>query len=186
MEEDSYLLKKIAAGDLTAFQQLYFRYQPKLVRFLTGFTHDYEDSRDIVQDIFLSIWNKKADLVHVESVSAYFYSMARNKLYDYLDHLSVVGQYAKDYSKNILTAETEDEKIFASELQKIINDAVEHMSPQRRIVYKMSREKGLSNDEIAVRLGINKRTVENHLSAALAILRGIVYVWIHFVAILNL
>ena len=82
--------------------------------------------------------------------------------------------------------ETEDEKIFASELQKIIDDTVVHMSPQRRIVYKMSREKGMSNEEIAICLGISKRTVENHLSSALAVLRGVICLGSLFICMLEL
>ena len=67
--------------------------------------------------------------------------------------------------------------MFARELQSIISRTVEQMSPQRKLIYQMSREQGLSNDEIATRLNISKRTVENHLTAALAILRKVLYLF---------
>ena len=67
--------------------------------------------------------------------------------------------------------------MFARELQSIISRTVERMSPQRKLIYQMSREQGLSNDEIATRLNISKRTVENHLTAALAILRKVLYLF---------
>lgn len=104
--------------------------------------------------------------------------MARNKAYDYFDHLTVTEKYAREYLENASDAESEEERLFAHELQKMIQAAVQQMPPQRQLVYQMSREKGLSNDEIAIRLHISKRTVENHLTAALAILRKIVYLWL--------
>lgn len=175
-----HILTEIAAGNIQAFEQLFFRYQPKLVCFLTGLTHDSEVSRDMAQEIFLSIWKDREKLVQVESVSAYLYQMARYKVYDYFDHLAVTEQYAHEYLENASEAESEEEQLFARELQTMIQAAVQQMPPQRQLVYRMSREEGLSNDEIALRLYISKRTVENHLTAALAILRKVVYLWLLF------
>ena len=166
-----HILTEIAAGNIQAFEQLFFRYQPKLVCFLTGLTHDSELSRDMAQEMFLSIWKDREKLVQVESISAYLYQMARYKVYDYFYHLAVTEQYAHE-------SESEEEQLFARELQTMIQAAVQQMPPQRQLVYRMSREEGLSNDEIALRLHISKRTVENHLTAALAILRKVVYLWL--------
>lgn len=173
-----HILTEIAAGNKLAFEQLFFQYQPQLVAFLTGLTHDPELSRDMAQEIFLSIWNERKKLEQIKSISAYLYQMARYKVYDYFDHLSVTEQYTQEYLKNGSGAESMEEWLFTRELQALIQETVNRMSPQRQLVYRMSREEGLSNEEIALRLNISKRTVENHLTAALGILRKVIYVWI--------
>ena len=171
---ETHILTEIAAGNKLAFEQLFFQYQPQLVAFLTGLTHDPELSRDMAQEIFLSIWNERKKLEQIKSISAYLYQMARYKVYDYFDHLSVTEQYTQEYLKNGSGAESMEEWLFTRELQALIQETVNRMSPQRQLVYRMSREKGLSNEEIALRLNISKRTVENHLTAALGILRKVI------------
>ena len=170
-KSELHILAEIGAGNIHAFEQLFFQYQPKLVCFLTGLTHDPELSRDMAQEMFLSIWQNRKRLSEVRSLSAYLYQMARYKVYDYFDHLEVTEQYVKEYLENTSEAKSEEEQLFARELQAMIQNAVRQMSPQRQQVYRMSRE-------IADRLGISKRTVENHLTAALAILRKVIYLWL--------
>ncbi len=94
---ETHILTEIAAGNKLAFEQLFFQYQPQLVAFLTGLTHDPELSRDMAQEIFLSIWNERKKLEQIKSISAYLYQMARYKVYDYFDHLSVTEQYTQEY-----------------------------------------------------------------------------------------
>lgn len=175
---ETYIQNEVASGNERAFEQLFFQYQPKLVCFLTGLTHDNELSRDIAQEIFLTIWNERTKLANVHSISAYLYQMARYKVYDYFDHLTVTEQYVQEYLNNSSETESMEELLFSRELQTLIQETVNKMSPQRRLVYKMSREEGLSNEEIALRLGISKRTVENHLTSALSILRKVICVWL--------
>ena len=66
-----HFLIEIVAGIIQVFELLFFRYQPKLVCFLTGLTHDSELSRDMAQEMFLSIWKDREKLAQVESISAY-------------------------------------------------------------------------------------------------------------------
>ena len=182
---ETHILTEIAAGNKLAFEQLFFQYQPQLVAFLAGLTHDPELSRDMAQEIFLSIWNERKKLEQIKSISAYLYQMARYKVYDYFDTFTSVDDVKRDKNypdiylyTNGSGAESMEEWLFTRELQALIQETVNRMSPQRQLVYRMSREKGLSNEEIALRLNISKRTVENHLTAALGILRKVIYVWI--------
>ena len=177
LPEEQHILREIARGNIKAFEQLFFDYQPRLVYFLVGLTHDKEVSRDIAQDLFLTLWKDRVKLKDVRSFSSYLFQMARFTVYDYFDRLAVSEKYTNEFLLEASVSQSEEEALFARELQSIISRTVEQMSPQRKLIYQMSREQGLSNDEIATRLNISKRTVENHLTAALAILRKVLYLF---------
>ena len=177
LPEEQHILREIARGNIKAFEQLFFDYQPRLVYFLVGLTHDKEVSRDIAQDLFLTLWKDRVKLKDVRSFSSYLFQMARFTVYDYFDRLAVSEKYTNEFLLEASVSQSEEEALFARELQSIISRTVEQMSPQRKLIYQMSREQGLSNDEVATRLNISKRTVENHLTAALAILRKVLYLF---------
>lgn len=174
------LLDKISNGNIKAFEEIFFAYQPRLVYFLTGFIHDSEASNDMAQDVFLSLWKDRHKLSKVESFSSYLFTIARFKVYNYFDRLLVQNKYQKYHTQHLNTdiTESHEDKIFAKELQSLVDKAVVQMPPQQQRVYRMSREEGLTNDTIAKKLGISKRTVENYITASLAVLRKVLFSWI--------
>ena len=133
LPEEQNKLKEIAAGNVEAFEHLFFQYQPRLVNFLIGLTHDKEVSRDMAQDLFLSLWKDREKLKNVRSFSSYLFQMARFTVYDYFDRLIVSEKYTNEYLQDACQAESEEETLFVRELQSIINRTVERMSPQRNI-----------------------------------------------------
>lgn len=181
-DREKQLLAEIRRGNEQAFEVLFFRYQPRIVNFLESLTHDREISRDMAQEIFLSVWRDRDRLQQIDTISSYFYQAARYKAYDYFNHLTVSERYADEYLQKAIQDESEEEKIFVRELQTLIDRTVRQLSPQRQRIYRLSREHGLSNQEIALYLGISKRTVENQLTAALAILRKVIYLSALFLA----
>ncbi len=169
-------IKRLTDGDTKAFELLFLHYQPKLLNFINGFIKDMEVSRDMAQDIFLSIWNNRVKLEQVNAFSSYLFRMGKNAVCNYFDHAVVNEKYTKEQLTNPVNNENLEENIFANELQTLIDITVSQMPPQRKLIYQMSRVEGNSNTEIAEKLGISKRTVENHLTAALADLRKVVKV----------
>jgi RNA polymerase sigma-70 factor (ECF subfamily) len=142
-------------------------FQPKLVRFINGFVKDLETSKDITQNIFLKIWNNKELLAGVNSIDSYLFAMAKGAVFNYFDHEKVSLKYLNFIINSYEKTENGEERVFANELFEIIKKATNKMPRKRRTVFKLSREKGLSNKEISDKLNLSKKTVDNHIVAAL-------------------
>lgn len=173
-------IKALSNGDQQAFEMLFLLYQPKLVYFLAGFIKDSEIARDIAQDIFLSIWNNKEKLAEVKSFKSYIFKMGKNAVCNYYDHSLVNEKFVNEQLTQPVNSESTEELIFAQQLQFYIELTVSQMPAQRKLIFTLSRVDGLSNSEIADKLNISKRTVENHLTAALSDLRKVIKLLILF------
>ena len=164
-------LKRMENDDQKSFDALFLHYQPKVVHFINGFIKDKEAARDLSQDIFFKIWLNRATFSRINSFKSYLFQMARHAVYDYYDHSLVKDKYEINQVDFSLTEYSIEADIYAKELELTLDLAIERMQPQRKLIYNMSRKEGLSNDEIALRLNLNKRTIENQISLALSTLR---------------
>ena len=172
---ESKYLEELGKGDHKAFDRLYIQYSPRLKHFLTGFIKNRDEASDMTQDIFYKIWTNRETISKVDSFKAYLFRMARNMIYDYYEHSLIEENYQQKEQRRSTYDDLIEEELYARELSLLIDIAVEKMPPQRRNIFIMSRKDGLSNEEIAQRLNISKRTVENHMTQALAELRKIAY-----------
>lgn len=163
-------LEKLAAGDHRAFEILYLHYHPQVVRFLCGFLKDEEEAFDMAQDIFLKVWNNRLQAIYIRSFSAYLFTMARNQLTNHYESMLVKARFEEQELQRQNGYDMNDD-LLAHDLDEWLNRLVGQMPEQRRNVFRMSRQEGLSNDEIASHLRISKRTVENHITTVLKALR---------------
>jgi len=157
----------LSQGSVKAFDTLFLVYYPRVKTFLYGMTGNAEVAEDLAQDTFVHLWSSRT------SLNAYIYQSTKHTLYDYWNrtrNIQIIG--LEDAFATPSLDEVED-LVFSHELEELIDKAVDTMPEQRKRVFCMSRKQGMSNDEIANQLGISKRTVETHLTAALAILRKI-------------
>ena len=171
------LLTRIASGDNEAFRTLFEMFFPKVKVFLVKFLKDEVAAEDISQDIFVKIWTHRDVLPDIRSFNTYIYRMTRNAA---LNHIRGSRTLVDISKMSILDDKDIESEYYTKEKELLIRLTVEQMSPQRQRIYKMSREQGLSNDDISQKLGISKKTVENNITLALKELRDVVIAFIIF------
>jgi len=171
---DLQLVKSLRKGDIFAFNELFNKYSQKVYNFSMQHLKNEEDVKDLVQEIFCKIWDIREKIDEKKSFNAFLFTISLNTIRDYfrkqVKNRKLIDKWleeAESYSESTL------ESIELASLEKVVGIAVEQLPPKRQIVFKLSRIEGLSNDEIAKRLKIEKKTVENHLNLALRHLRSL-------------
>lgn len=160
-------------GDQKSFEQLFVAYYGKMKSFIQAIIKSEADAEDITQDLFAKLWTTRQKIDPQKSLNAYMYTAARNAAFNYLKHKTVSDSYiAKHIFQDVDV--TPEDLMYAREIELLMEIAVSQMPEQQKKIYRMSRNGGLENDEIAKQLGISKKTVENQLSLALKELRKII------------
>jgi RNA polymerase sigma-70 factor (family 1) len=159
---DRELLQLVANGDKSAFRQLFDLYKLKLFSFVLQMTHSRVDAEEIVQDVFAKLWESRAGLASVDYPAKYIYTIARNKTLNHLTRLARDRRLLQQLWVNVSQQENPSEELLhARECQELISKAISQLSPQRQTIFQLSREQGLSHEEIAGRLGLSKSRVKN-------------------------
>lgn len=169
---DSDLARRIKYGEKDAYEELFERYAPKIYHFSLSYLKNDADAEELVQDVFLKIWEKREILDGAQNVKAYIFKIAINTIYDFIRRKNIERAF-NDFAQinfNKSSNSTWDTVIF-EEMQTTLNELVALMPEQRRRVFYLSKRKGLTNDEIAQKLDLSKRTVENQLYRAISFLK---------------
>ena len=169
LDGEKQIIKLVSQGDESAFRELFDYYYPKVLSFLEYYISSEEDVRDIAQNIFVKLWTTRDTLADIRSFGAYLFRLCRNGAIDYCRRHRIRVSIPEDYEKP--SGSALDEEYLARESRLRYQKCLRDMPERRREVFSLSREEGLSNDEISKRLGISKKTVENHINAALKELR---------------
>ena len=166
------LLMQVSEGNELAFRQLFNTYRGKLYSYILRITESKEVAEDTVHDVFLKIWINKESLPEILNLNAYLFRMAHNHAYNGFRRMAKETLVMAELERQA-GYETSDpnDKLIRKEVRKFIHDAVNKLTPQQKEVFRMSREEGLKQEEIAQRLNISIFTVKKHLTDALNYLR---------------
>lgn len=182
MVDDRKYVRELSKGSREAFEILYMRYASLVERFVVSLVKDESAADDIVQNVFMNLWNRRENLDKEGLIfRSYLYSSARNAVYDWfrrtekfpkvpVDQVDMSGLPIADLQK----------KIENDEMLMLVNLAISGMPGRRKEIFNLSRVKGMKNAEIAELLGISEKTVEYHISKALEELRKLSWLIILF------
>src|SRR3954463_1596563 len=169
---ESLLLRSVADGDKQAFEQLYNQYEGGVEKYVLFITRSKEVTEEIIQDVFLSVWQKRTQLPTLDSFRSYLFAIARNRVISYLR--SVKARYKTMELDDTLAAGSHtdtDHLALYNQYYKMVLDAILLLPDRKREVFSLSLNEDLTLDEMAARLGLSKSTVKQHLYSASAQVR---------------
>lgn len=169
---DRLLVKKLILGDEKAFEKLFENYRNILYRYCLGMVVSKPYAEEIVQEVFLTVWEKRTTLNPDLSFKSFLFTITRNKTIIFLKRASKSKEiYEEIFYNSQKFANAADRPLREAEVNKIKQEALDLLPPKRRQIFEMSRNEGKSYEEIAMELDISVNTVKNQMSKALNTLR---------------
>lgn len=171
VNSDKELVKKLNKSDIEAFNQVFYAYSSKLYRFAFGYLKSKEEAEELVQEVFLKIWEKRAAIKQEYQFRAYLFSIAFNYVKKYFRAKALLNKYLESKVSDTINDKQIKDDVNYSSLKTIVDNLVDSMPEKRRMVFIKSRYEGKSAREISEEMNLTQSTVENHLNHALNYLR---------------
>ena len=172
LSSDLELAASVANDDDQAFAEIYRRYKGVLFLHACRMLGDQEEAKDILQELFTTLWFNRKEIKLHTSFSSYLYKALRNRIFDVISHKKVKQKYISSLAAFIEQGEcVTDQQVREKELTRLIEQEVSLLPPKMREVFEMSRNTDLSYKEIAQELQISDKTVKKQVTNAIHILR---------------
>lgn len=172
LHKDKSLFKQISAGDEKAFRAIFDLYKVDLYNIALRLTRSHIMAEEIIQELFIGLWVSREHLDKVEDPSSYIYRILLNKISRYA-RKEATQKNIRAASRNIQAAtNVTEELVDAHETQRMIDEVLVKLPKTQKMVYRLSRQEGLSNYEIASQLHVSTNTVKSNLYRAIWFIRA--------------
>lgn len=170
---DQQLVQLLKQDDEKAFTAIYHRYKAVLYLHAYKMLQSKEDAKDIIHELFSTLWSKRAEMQLLGQFSGYLYTAVRNRVLDSIARKQTESNYIHSFQQFIDKGEeVADHRIREQQLASAIEQEIANLPPKMREVFELSRKAHLSHREIAEHLDLSELTVKKHVNNALKILRG--------------
>lgn len=165
------LFMQVAEGDEKAFETLFNAFLPKLYPFIIKFIKSEPAAQEILQETFIRVWLSRDKLSEIDNPGGWLYKVASNECYSYLRKSILNNKFLNPITLEPDPVNTTHENLALKELNRVIGEAINKLPAQRKKIYRMSRDEGMSIPEIASILNLSPNTVKNALVTSLKFIR---------------
>jgi RNA polymerase sigma-70 factor (ECF subfamily) len=170
---DTAIIQLLKDRDETGFEHVFKFYFKNMYRYALTILQDHDQAEDIVQNVFYKLWDKIESLHFQGSLGGYLYRAVHNESLNHLKHKKVRRTYLTYITGNMKEqGDGAHRKVLFSELERRLQKAINELPEQCRTIFQMSRFEELRYLDIAQRLGLSVKTVENQMGKALKLLRA--------------
>ena len=170
----SILQSQVAIGDTRAFRQIFDALFSNLTKFSFSFVHSKEAATEIVDELFVQLWIKRADIMKINDLRVYLYTATKNASLNYISKKA--KQIEVEPYENLQVQMTDlvspEQIMITKEMLQKIKEAVDSLPPRCKLIFKFVREDALSYSEVAEILGLSIKTVDAQMVIAVSRIRG--------------
>ena len=170
----SILQSQVAVGDTRAFRQIFDALFSNLTKFSFSFVHSKEAATEIVDELFVQLWVKRADIMKINDLRVYLYTATKNASLNYISKKA--KQIEVEPYENLIVQMTDvvspEQIMITKEMLQKIKEAIDSLPPRCKLIFKFVREDGLSYSEVAEILGLSIKTIDSQMVIAVARIRA--------------
>jgi RNA polymerase sigma-70 factor (ECF subfamily) len=172
--DDNLLVERIRQNNKDAFRLLYNRYSKKIYFYSLKYLGNNIEVEELVQSVFINVWENRESLDPANSVKSYIYKSAVNYIYNYIKKRNIHARYIEaQMHRDEIHSNHTDEQVLFNDLERSLNSVIGTLPSQQQKIFQLNHFEGLTHKEIAMKLDISVRTVENQMYRAQKTIRTI-------------
>lgn len=172
-EKEREVIKKLRNGDVHSFDEVFRKFNKRIYFFSVSYLKSREEAEGIVQEVFLSLWKNRTRIELQSDFKAYLFTITFNAIKKRFRKLERERKHLAAYSLSVNTKDdSSDPEVEYNQLTELLEKSIDQLPGRQKEIFLLSKREGLTAEEIAERLKISKRTVENHLFRAKTFLKN--------------